>query len=152
MAPSRLWAIFGRRRSQRLPARQAAATGLGVRSLNPHSLRHRGRRGLFRPGEPRDAQLCSVQLPRSIACLSTLLEECFAASFGDDEGHIAVLHHLPRVRPCDVGDHAHGRLPVVLRVRELQNCPAPQAGRLLRFLFLRHDQMPARPASRRLLR
>ncbi len=41
---------------------------------------------------------------------------------------------------------------MVLRVRALQGSLAPQAGRLLRLLFVRHGQVPARATSRRLLR
>jgi hypothetical protein len=66
----------------------------------------------------------------------------------------SIGHHLPTVRIEPRGDHAHGRLPVLLGVPPMSGPDPAQARRLLRLLLLWHSPLPARPAGRptRLLR
>ena len=58
---------------------------------------------------------------------------------------LAVGRHVSALWPQEGGDHAHGRLPVVLRVRGLQGGAASEGRRLLRVLLIRHAQVPADP-------
>ena len=53
----------------------------------------------------------------------------------DDEHSIGF--NLPALRRGQPRNHAHRCVPVLLRVRTLQSDVAPEAGRLLRVLFLR---------------
>lgn len=50
---------------------------------------------------------------------------------------------LPALRLRQAGDHAHGRLPVLLRMQQLRVSAAPQAWRLLCVLLLRLGEVPA---------
>ena len=50
------------------------------------------------------------------------------------------------------GNHAHGCMPILLRVPELQDAATAQAGRLLRVLLLRLSQVPIDASARRQLR
>jgi hypothetical protein len=49
--------------------------------------------------------------------------------------------------PLQAGDHANQRLSVLLSMRELRDNPAPEAGRLLRVLFIRDGEVPADAVS-----
>jgi hypothetical protein len=62
-----------------------------------------------------------------------------------------VRPHLPGMWPHAAGDHANGRLPVFLRVHELQGPYAPQTRGLLCFLFLRHGRLSADPGGEAML-
>jgi len=59
---------------------------------------------------------------------------------------------LPTLRLRQAGNHAHGRLPVLLRVSQLQDAAAPQSWGLLRVLLVRFSEVPADPTAARMLR
>ena len=59
---------------------------------------------------------------------------------------------MPTLWICPAGNHADRRLPVLLRVLQLQGVAAPQPRRLLRVLFLRLGEMPADSGAARVLR
>ena len=54
----------------------------------------------------------------------------------------------PAMPPREGGNHANRRVPVVLRVRKLQDGAASQGSRLLRVLLLRDEQVSADPDGR----
>ncbi len=49
----------------------------------------------------------------------------------------------PQSGPLKTRGHANRRLSVLLGMRELQDHPAPEVGRLLRVLFIRDGEVPA---------
>jgi hypothetical protein len=55
------------------------------------------------------------------------------------------------MRLCGTGNYADGRLPVLLRMPPLQATATPEAGRLLRVLFVRFNELPAHTAAAQLL-
>ena len=54
-----------------------------------------------------------------------------------DQYRLGINVYLSTLRPRKNRDHAYRRLPVVLRMRELQNSTQAQARRLLRLLLVR---------------
>ena len=54
---------------------------------------------------------------------------------------------LPALWSYSAGNHAHGRLPVLLRVQQLQGAATPQPRSLLRVLFVWLGEVPADPAA-----
>ena len=58
---------------------------------------------------------------------------------------------MPQVWLRETGDHAHGCLPVLLRVHELRRAAASEARRLLRVLLVRLGEVPADPNAAFLL-
>lgn len=50
---------------------------------------------------------------------------------------IAIDHYLPGMRLQKSGNHAHNRVPMVLRMRVLSRTAKTSARRLLRFLLVR---------------
>ena len=55
------------------------------------------------------------------------------------------------LRSFQAGNHAHGRLPVLLRMHVLPCTAAPETGRLLRILFIRLGAVSAYSAEGSLL-
>jgi len=65
--------------------------------------------------------------------------------------HLAVNDNLSRMWASGKGEDAHRRVPVVLRVQELQAPIEAEERRLLRILFVRQCPVPSHPARHQLL-
>lgn len=69
-----------------------------------------------------------------------------------DSSHSRISHYLPALWLLQAGIHADRRMPVLLRMRALQNCLAAQGGRLLRLLLVWVNAVSADPGAAHLLR
>jgi len=58
-----------------------------------------------------------------------------------------IHHHLPDLRSDEAGDHAGGRLPILLRVCGLRFASPPTGGRMLCVLLLREHSVPTEAAG-----
>lgn len=65
--------------------------------------------------------------------------------------YFRVRADMPTLRPREAGGDACGRLPVLLRMRELQDLASSGIRRLLCVLFIRFGEMPANPRAAGLL-